>query len=39
MMKGYGKIDKVPVSETGKGCANKLDTHQARKYIFYYEYG
>lgn len=33
MMKGYGKIDKVPipVSETGKGCTNKLDMHQAPK--------
>lgn len=34
-MKGYGKIDKVPkpVSETGKGCTNKLDMHQAKKKI------
>ena len=33
MIKGYGKIDKVPipVSETGKGCTNKLDMHQAPK--------
>ena len=39
MMKGYGKIDKVPipVSETGKGCTNKLDMHQApKKKIYYY---
>lgn len=38
-MKGYGKIDKVPipVSETGKGCTNKLDMHQApKKKIYYY---
>ena len=36
MMKGYGKIDKVPipVSETGKGCTNKLDMHQAPKKKF-----